>query len=81
MNKQKSWSSLDINLSAYLSYRGIPIDLENLNGRVIFTAPQSDELNRLTSAYNENDPVPVADYVGALRALKARMYALKGGRG
>ncbi len=78
MKTQKKWNTLDIHIAAYLEYRGIPIELENLNGRVIFTAPPSDELYRLTSAYNTNDPVPIADYVGALRALKARMFAARG---
>ena len=78
MTTQKQWTSLDINLAAYLNYRGIPIDLENSNGRIIFTAPQSDELYRLASAYNSNDSVPVLDFVSSLRILKSRMFAAKG---
>ena len=77
MQTQKNWTSLDINLAAYLSYRGIPIDLDNVNGRVIFTSPQSDELYRLTSAYNQNDSVPVLDYVQTMRILKSRMMSMK----
>jgi len=78
MKVQKDWTTLDIHIAPYLAYRGIPIEFENLHGRVIFTAPPSDELYRLASAYNANDPVPVADYVGTLRALKARMFAMRG---
>lgn len=39
MNRREKWTTLDINLAAYLSFRGIPIDLETLRGRVIFAAP------------------------------------------
>jgi hypothetical protein len=78
MKTQRNWNTLDIHIAAYLEYRGIPIELENLNGRVIFVAPPSDELYRLTSAYNTNDPVPIADYVGSLKALKARMFSARG---
>ena len=78
MSPHKPWSTLDINLAAYLSYRGIPIDLENLNGRVIFTAMQSDELFCLTQAYNSNDPVPVLDFVSMIKILKSRMITIKG---
>lgn len=80
MNPQKNWSSININLAAYLNYHGIPIDLENLNGRVIFTAHQCDELYRVTSAYNSNDSVPVLDFVSSLKILKSRMIAAKGVR-
>jgi hypothetical protein len=78
MNMQKNWTTLDINLAAYLDYRGIPISLENLNGRIIFTAPQSDELYKLTSAFNSNDPVPILDFVTTLKILKSRMLSAKG---
>jgi hypothetical protein len=39
-----------MNFTVYLEYRGIPISLENLNGRIIFTLAQSDEIYKLTSA-------------------------------
>jgi hypothetical protein len=76
MKAQKnSWSTLDIHTAAYLEYRGIPVTLENINGRVIFTAAASNELYCLLSAFNENDPVPIIDYVSTLRVLKARMFS------
>jgi len=71
------WSSFDIHPAAYLEFRGIPITIENISGRAVFTAPLSDELYRLISAYNQNDPIPIIDYVGILRSLKARMYAAR----
>ena len=74
---EKKWSSLDIHLAAYLALRGISIKLERAGGHVVFTALQSDELSRLVAAYNSNDMVPVADFIGALRMLKAKMYAAR----
>jgi hypothetical protein len=78
MKKNQYWTTLDINFAAYLEYRGILISLENLNGRIIFTAPQSDELYKLTSAFNSNDPVPILDFVTTLKILKSRMLSAKG---
>jgi hypothetical protein len=75
LSSTPKWSSFDIHPAAYLAFRGIPITIENISGRSIFTAPLSDELYRLISAYNQNDPVPIIEYVGVLRSLKARMYA------
>lgn len=77
---QSKWTSFDIHPAAYLEYRGIPITIENISGRSVFTAPLSGELYQLVSAYNQNDPVPVIDYVGILRSLKARMYAARAPR-
>lgn len=79
-NTNQKFSTLDLHIAAYLEYRGIPITLESINGRVIFTAPQSDELYQLLSAFNENDPIPIIDFVGTLRSMKARMYAARAPR-
>jgi len=76
-NTNQKFSTLEIHLAAYLLYRGIPIALESASGRIIFTAPQSEEIYRLISAYNQNDPVPIIDYVGILRSLKAQMFAAR----
>lgn len=73
----REWTSLDINLAAYLSFRGLRVDLKNLHGRIVFVAPASDELYTLVDAYNQNDLIPVADYVASLRTLRAKMYSLR----
>lgn len=73
--KQQRFTTLDIYLAAYLEYRGIPAELEKQCSRVIFTFPQSDELYRLTSAFNSNDPVPVTDFVSHVRMLRGRMIS------
>ncbi len=84
---EKKWTGLDVYLASYLIYRGIPVELETVRERVIFVAAETDEVLRLVSAYNQNDPVGVADYASALKMVKARMYAardlarLEAGRG
>ncbi len=79
MKKIKNWTTRDINEAAYLKFRGIPINLQPVNNLIIFEAPPSDELYRLITAYNMDDAVPVLTYSAAIRALKAKMFALKGG--
>lgn len=74
MAKQR-FTTLDIYLAGYLEYRGIPAELEQQGTRVIFTFPQSDELYKLTSAFNSNDSIPVTDYVSSIRTLRARMFS------
>lgn len=74
---EKKWSSLDIHLAAYLALHGTIIDLEYAGERIVFTASETDKLSRLVGAYNANDVVQVADFVGALRMLKAKMYAAR----
>ena len=77
MLTKKNWSTRDLQEAAYLKFRGIPINLELINSLVVFTAPLSDELYRLITAYNMDDAVPVMTYSAAIRALKAQMFALK----
>jgi len=79
MDTQRKYRTRDINEAAYLKFRGIPIDLEPNNNLIVFVAPPSDELYRLIIAYNMDDAVPVLTYSATIRALKARMFALKGG--
>ncbi len=78
MKTKKQWHTRNINEAAYLKYRGIPINLElSNNNLIIFTAPISDELLSLLSAFNTNDSVPVLSYSDTIRTLKSEMYRLK----
>lgn len=76
MAKQR-FTTLDIYLAGYLEYRGIHAELEHQGTRVIFTFPQSDELYKLTSAFNSNDSIPVTDYVSSIRTLRAKMFSAR----
>lgn len=77
---KKKFTTLDINSAAFIEFKGIPAELENQNGRVIFSFPISDRLYELASAFASNAPVPVADFVTALKSLRGRMLAARGPR-
>ena len=74
----QTFSTLDISTAAFLELNGIPAKLENQNGRIIFLFPISDRLYELAHAYNSNVPVPVADFVTALKSLRGRMLSARG---
>lgn len=76
----KELSTLDLYLSAFLSLHGIQPELKITNGRVTFNFPVSDELYRLANLYNANEPVPVADFVTAVKALRGQMLTMRGQR-
>ena len=73
-NTEKKWTTIDISLGNYLIYRGVQVDLEVIDGRVIFTAQLSDVLYRLLNAYNQNDSIPVLDYTTMLKILRSHMW-------
>jgi hypothetical protein len=76
--KPQKFTTLDLYLSAFLESHGIKAELENLNGRVVFSFPANDELYKLANAFNSNVPVPIADYISTFKTLKARMFSAKG---
>jgi len=81
MKKQETkFSTLDANLAAYLVLHEIPIDLERISDRIVFTAPQSASLFQISSNYYANDAVKVLDFVNSLKIMKTRLFVAKGGR-
>lgn len=76
--KQKNFTTLDLYLSAFLESNGIKAELENINGRVVFSFPASDDLYKLANAFNSNEPIPIADYIATFKTLKARMLSMRG---
>lgn len=79
MAGNKAFQTLDIYLSSFLSLSGFPPQIEvNDSGRVIFVFKLSDELSRLMMSYNNNDKVPVADFVTSLKTLRGQMLSRKG---
>lgn len=68
---------LDIHLSSFLSLQGIDPELTKQGTRVVFEFPASQEVNKLTRAYNENPSVPVLDFVHHLRKLRSQMFAMR----
>ena len=68
----------DINLSAYLAYRCIEPVLVKENTRVVFYFPNDARTHQLMAEYNGNPTVPLLDFIGHLRKLRAQMLSLRG---
>ncbi len=68
---------LDIYLASFLSLQGIHVHLLKQGSRIIFELPTSDEVYRLTNEYNRNCPIPVLDFISAVRRLRAQMLSMK----
>lgn len=83
MNKttDKVFQTLDIYLSSFLSMSGFHPKLEvNDSGKVIFVFTLTDDLATLMVVYNNNVPVPVADFVTTLKTLRGQMLTRRGTR-
>lgn len=77
MATTKTFSTLDIYLSAYLSLHDLEPTLELRNGKVIFVFESTDGLYRLMNDFNANEPVPVADFTTAVKTLRGKMLSAK----
>lgn len=77
MKGQRTFSTLDVHIAAYLELHGISAELINLNGRIVFTFPANDELYKIALAYNSNELAPIADYITSLKILKSKMYSMR----
>ena len=71
----------DINLAAFLQYRGVVPILQQQGSRVVFLFPNDTKTYELMRHYNENPAVPVLDFVGHLRRLRSQMLSMRGSGG
>lgn len=79
MATTKTFTTLDIYLSAFLSLHDLEPTLEIRSGKVVFTFEATDTLYRLMNDFNSNEPVEVADYTTAIKALRGKMLTAKEG--
>ena len=79
MEKTKTFSTLDIYLSAFLLLHNVEPSLEIRNGKVIFVFESTDGLYRLMNDFNSNEPVEVADFTTAIKTLRGKMLSAKEG--
>lgn len=79
-NENEKITLLEIYSASFLELKGIPAELELRNGKVLFCFPRNDEVYQLLNQYNSNEAAPIADFVSALKNLKARMFVKKGPR-
>ncbi len=77
-SNQKTFTTLDLYLSSFLSMAGISPNLELSNGKVIFTFPATETLYRLMMDFNSNASVPAADFVTTIKTLRGQMLTMKG---
>ena len=63
----------DIYPCAFLEYRNVRIKLTKQGSRVVFEVPATEETYTLLREYQDNQLVPLLDYVAVLRRLRARM--------
>jgi hypothetical protein len=68
---------VDLYSSAYLIIKHLEPQLEVKNGKVIFSFEGSDEVYRLLNEFNSDVPVPVSQFVAAVKTLRGRMLSLK----
>jgi len=72
---RRKFTTLDINLTAWLSLNGIEPTLENRNGKVVFLFESNEKLYRSINDYNSNQLVPVNDFVTHLKTLRGKMLS------
>jgi Domain of unknown function (DUF5659) len=78
MGKNQSTMPLhDIYASAYADYKGIPIDFDKRNRRVIFLLPDTSTVSQILADFNKNPILPLLDYLTHLRKLRAQMISLR----
>lgn len=68
----------DIYQAAYVSYKGIEVNLTKQNRRVIFLLPDTPDTYRIMSEFNNNPELPLLNYLTYLRKLRAQMINLRG---
>jgi len=75
---QKFFTTSDMWTASYLEYRGLTLQLQNRNGRIVFQFPSSDTLYKLLNAFNSGDPVPLTEYIDVYKTLKVRTFNARG---
>ncbi|MBA4416489.1 MAG: hypothetical protein C0392_01055 [Syntrophus sp. (in: bacteria)] len=70
----------DIHDVAFLKLKGIEIGLVLQGTRVLFEAPDTEEVKKLLQAFNENPPVPILNFIRTLKRLRAQMLDLRDSR-
>lgn len=79
MNPEKAIPISDPHFAAFAALKKFPPKIENRNGRVNFLFPAEDEFFSLVQRFYDNEAVPVADFVAALKRIKSMMWAAKEG--
>ena len=71
----------DIYPAAFLEFHHIQLNLTKQGTRVVFEVPANEKTYRLLREYQDNNLIPLLDYVAVLRRLRARMLEARDGNG
>ncbi len=80
MGTVKTFTTLDIYLSAFLFLHNLEPTLEIKNGKVIFVFDATDELYRLMGMFNSNEDTPCLDLITATKTLRGKMLSARESR-
>ena len=76
----KTFQTLDLYLSAFLSLQGISPNLKINGNKVVFFFDASDQLYKLLADFNSNISIPVTDFCTAIKILRGQMITMRGQR-
>ncbi len=76
---KQPFRTADVWLASFILFHGIDPQLEDLNGRVMFSFPATDAVYSFASDYNSGALVPLISYSEVHKALKGRMFIARGG--
>jgi len=74
---EKTFTTLDIYLSAFLSLHNLEPSLDIKNGKVIFVFNASDDLYRVMGLFNSNQDTPCLDLITEIKTLRGKMLSAK----
>lgn len=73
------FQTLDIYLTAFLAYHGIQPNLEDVNGKIVFTfSGDQSKIFETIARFNANEMVPANTFATIVKSLRGRMLTLKG---
>ena len=73
------FTTLDIYLASFLSLNHLEPQFQIRGGKVVFSFEVTSDLYRMMTDFNENSPVPVADFVTSVKVLRGKMLTMKEG--
>jgi len=78
-NKNRKIPILDIpGLGAFQFYHGNEPELTFNGTRITLLFNADDRFYELSARFNENEAIPVLDFLNSQRQLKAKMFSMKG---
>lgn len=75
---EKSFSTLNVYLAAYLEMRGLPhIITKGFDGKMLFTFHDTKELRSILADFADGAQVQASRYIEHIKACKTSLYSMK----